>query len=451
MIPLAQGSSDHATEGFAGSQLHEESSTLLPHGLHTVLPPDGPGQLPGQQAHTVFATARVRLRCRVGVDRGRGNGEIQAVHTVRKGSLCRCDERTMEGSRHRNPPGPKLGHLAGSFRRVDGLSATGNHALRRRILVRQHDIQSFFLDQALDGLEGSQHHQHGAPVLAIASHQLAAPLGGHEEFLGRERSRSVQRDQLAVAVTRVMLSLETKARHQSLAGTADRTQCRLGHIGGGQRSLLGLTSRVVQGWNGIDGMGQRAQSGEPLHELGKETGQLQQHIDPLSTLTGEDEGHGLGRPLRVVATKGRGPLGGRRRQRLQHLLNPPSSVLLRTQHKNGPMAVGRGEVGHRSRVLQQGLEGLLEPIEAGCADGNDVDAPIPSHLGALGSVLFEHRMEVRATKTETANRSTARVLTTGQPWTSTVAQIEGTVLKTELRVGLLRCLQSRQQHLVTKG
>ena len=174
MFALTQDGRNQAGQPGARADFDKSPYTGGVHRFDLVHELHRPGQLPGQQCLGSVGAGRVYCRGAVGVNRNPGGLEIDLIQRGQERRRGIGHQRAVESGSHRQA-------LAGEFAAGKDLCgpfdlgrSSGQDRLGGGVAVGDHQLQSFFGDDLLDGRQGGGNRQHAALVAAAGAHQAAA-------------------------------------------------------------------------------------------------------------------------------------------------------------------------------------------------------------------------------------------------------------------------------------
>jgi len=281
-------------------QLDEQAAALVGHGRDFLDELHAGQQVLVEQGLHGPRVIRIRGATAIAVDRH--------LATDEGGRLDRRGQR-WSGTRHQlgmecAGDGQRRAAQAGLaqrfHRRFDGGAGAGDHALARTVVVGHADAFEG-LQLGLDGRPVTLDRRHGAGNRGGTGVSHRGPPHGRQPqaVFGGNDAGGGQRDVLAIAMACGCLRLQAEAAGQGEIPQCHRADGRLRHAGIGERLLLGLLGRRIEGrgWQNVVGQAtwqlcrQRAigqfQCAANLVEI--EPG-LAPHIEVLCALAREQEG-----------------------------------------------------------------------------------------------------------------------------------------------------------------
>ena len=294
---VAQDPPDEAGQDGARPDLHEGADAVVPHAADLLLEPHRPGDRAGEQGPDERRVGRIGLGGGVGVGvraqgrhRHRGQRRLERGHRVRHhGGVERgCDLQPRE---------PETRGLERRLGADDRRGLTAHHDLPGAIVVGQDDAGH--AGEALaHGLGRRRHGRHAPPGgRRGVAHELAPSPRDGDQGVRAERPRRVQGGELAEAVPRGAVGLQTGLAQEPQQGQAAGADGGLRPLGAHQGLALRLERGLVQAGRWEDHVGEprvgvQGHSGRPVPGVERPRpghGDRAAHPEILAALAGEEE------------------------------------------------------------------------------------------------------------------------------------------------------------------
>ncbi len=441
---VAQDPSDQAGEHRPWPDLDERADAGFKHRLDHLDEADRLGQLRGELSPDRRRLCGVRRGGCVGEDR---NPRLAERRLLQRSPECfrRARDHLGVECRRDGQPGTAEPLLTESLLDIlDRRRLPGKHDLLRRVVVGYDHVGAEPFDRFPHDIHTSADSRHGAGNGRGLGHRLTARTGHVEEGVGIENTRGVQRRDLTKAVSGHARRREADGRQQIQHRQAGAANGRLRDVRRRQPSRSSSVRIILEVGDREHGVVQpHPQPCSPVPGAQRPVevhGELCPHVDVLAALAREHEPDvALGRTVSVAGARGRRE-GFRTaelnaRHRVLKLLYQPRFV---GSHDREPMRPGPRPIGPASLPRQRSgfgaslrhCPGLIHQRlgAVGCEQDQLVShGSQPRRTAARRGhrSLLERHVEVRASKTECADRSATRVLGATDPRAGACRDVEG--------------------------